>query len=480
MANLRGTEKGDRFGIYDGPTDAADTIYALGGDDVIYGLGGNDHIIGGAGADFIFGGSGMDTAYYNDSWEGVFIDLTASSGRGGTAEGDLLISIEAVYGSRFNDNLIGNEEDNYLWGDDGADYLYGLDGSDYFQGGLGADTLIGGDDAHFDFADYSDSPEGVIVNLWTHAGSYGTAAGDRLYGIEALFGSTHTDTLLGDDGDNLIFAGYGNDLVFGLQGFDDLYGEAGNDTLEGGAGGDFLHGATGIDTASYAQATARVTASLIHPGLNTGDAAGDVYLSIENLAGTAFNDTLEGDDEDNLITALDGLDVLDGFGGNDILIGGNARDVLLGGSGGDFLSGGDGDDVLIGGLNTSIDPATGMTLFGIDYLEGGTGADMFSWYSTAESSGAGYDIITDFNPAEGDRLDLAWIDADETTAAHDAFTFVGDIGGANPGRGQISYIYLSGTWVLFVNNDADKDPDMTIHVDGSGLSSTPTASWFIL
>ena len=132
-------------------------IDGLGGDDIIYGLGGNDHITGGAGADFIFGGAGFDTAYYVDSDAGVFIDLTASSGRYGSAEGDLLISIEALVGSRFDDNLIGNAEDNDLRGGDGADYLYGLDGSDWLQGGLGADTIIGGDDWRFDFADYSDS-----------------------------------------------------------------------------------------------------------------------------------------------------------------------------------------------------------------------------------------------------------------------------------------------------------------------------------
>ena len=58
-------------------------------------------------------------------------------------------------------------------------------------------------------------------------------------------------------------------------------------------GADYLSGGAGTDRASYAGAAAGVTASLTDPSINTGEAKGDTYNSIENLNGSAFNDTLE-------------------------------------------------------------------------------------------------------------------------------------------------------------------------------------------
>ncbi len=103
-----------------------------------------------------------------------------------------------------------------------------------------------------------------------------------------------------------------------------LTGNTGNDTLIGGAGADALNGGAGSDTASYA-GSGPVTASLADPsGSNTGDAAGDSYISIENLTGGSFNDTLIGDAGNN---------TLNGGGGSDILIGGAGADALNGGGG---------------------------------------------------------------------------------------------------------------------------------------------------
>jgi hypothetical protein len=63
-------------------------------------------------------------------------------------------------------------------------------------------------------------------------------------------------------------------------------------------------------------------------------------------------------------------------------------DVLVGSSGSDTIDGGAGNDTITGGAGT-------------DYLTGGRGADTFVIGSHSQ-----YDIITDFNPAAGDRIVL--------------------------------------------------------------------------
>jgi len=63
-------------------------------------------------------------------------------------------------------------------------------------------------------------------------------------------------------------------------------------------------------------------------------------------------------------------------------------DMLVGSSGADTIDGGAGNDTIKGGAGT-------------DYLTGGRGADTF-----IVGDHAGYDVITDFNPAEGDRVVL--------------------------------------------------------------------------
>ncbi|WP_417262500.1 S8 family serine peptidase [Celeribacter sp.] len=150
-----------------------------------------------------------------------------------------------------------------------------------------------------------------------------------------------------------IVTGDGNDTLIGNASDNILQGMRGDDTLIGGAGADDLRGGTGSDTASYSTATAGLKADLINFESNTGDAAGDTYSSVENLAGTLYEDDLRGTHGDNFIS---------GGGGNDFIMGRDGQDVLVGGAGNDNLNGGDDFDVLNGGS-------------GNDRLNGGAGAD---------------------------------------------------------------------------------------------------------
>src|SRR5262245_20989370 len=105
MANLYGTSKRDYFLTYtDGVTDDRDWIYGYDGYDQINWLGGDDRLQGGRGGDDLFGGAGFDIADYTDSDVGVYVVLPSASGLAwgwglnGSAQGDLLWSIEGLVG----------------------------------------------------------------------------------------------------------------------------------------------------------------------------------------------------------------------------------------------------------------------------------------------------------------------------------------------------------------------------------------------
>ena len=66
--------------------------------------------------------------------------------------------------------------------------------------------------------------------------------------------------------------------------------------------------------------------------------------------------------------------------------------VLVGTSNNDKLSGGEGNDLIHGGL-------------GNDVLTGGDGADVFKFESPKDPARKYKDRITDFNQAEGDKID---------------------------------------------------------------------------
>ena len=77
-------------------------------------------------------------------------------------------------------------------------------------------------------------------------------------------------------------------------------------------------------------------------GVHGGFDPTSIVNYIENAIGGLGNDTITGNDAQNM---------LDGRAGNDVLNGGNGIDTLIGGAGNDVLNGGAGVDAMSGGLN---------------------------------------------------------------------------------------------------------------------------------
>jgi Ca2+-binding RTX toxin-like protein len=174
----------------------------------------------------------------------------------------------------------------------------------------------------------------------------GGSAGDFIYGdslttVDLPQGGD--DRLFGGGGADQLFGGGGNDTLNGGDGTDVLYGGTGDDLLGGDAGADSLNGGPGFDYAVYS-GSGFVAVSLASPASNNGQAAGDIFNSIEGVISGNGNDSLWGDENHNVLIGLNGNDTLFGAGGPDSLYGANGDDSLFGDASGDYLDGGLGFD----------------------------------------------------------------------------------------------------------------------------------------
>jgi Ca2+-binding RTX toxin-like protein len=154
-----------------------------------------------------------------------------------------------------------------------------------------------------------------------------------------------------------------------------------DDTLEGNSLNNVLAGGlngSGGDTVSYANATAGVTVSLALTRAQNTVGAGKDTL-------TGF-ENLAGSAYDDKLTGSAGNNVLNGLDGNDTLLGGSGNDTLLGGSGNDILDGGIGADTMFGG--------TGNDTYIVDNLgdavneTGGDGIDLVKSSASFDLSGS--------------------------------------------------------------------------------------------
>ncbi|MDP4594282.1 MAG: hypothetical protein NWT00_06925, partial [Beijerinckiaceae bacterium] len=109
------------------------------------------------------------------------------------------------------------------------------------------------------------------------------------------------------------------------------------DIFVGSTGGrERYDGGSGSDSVTYFLSTSGVSASLNLGYGSGGDASLDLYTSIENLTGSAYDDNLTGDNGRNGLRGLAGNDQLLGYGDTDYLTGGRGDDEIDGGDGSDY------------------------------------------------------------------------------------------------------------------------------------------------
>ena len=233
---------------------------------------------------------------------------------------------DTLSGSNYGDTIYGGSGADLILSGVGDDLLLGGSGSDTLAGGAGSDRLFGGDG--FDFADYRSSTGPIKVDLQFMSANSLDAKGDTFEFIEGILGGNYNDDLRGNGYSNEISGGSGSDFIYGRGGNDVISGGDGNDVIWGGEGADDIDGGAGRDRVQYSEAKSGVLVDLAFSYLNSGEAFGDRFISIEDIYGSSFNDRLRGDGGNNIIWGGAGMDSLQGRGGNDILYGGIGADTF--------------------------------------------------------------------------------------------------------------------------------------------------------
>lgn len=327
------------------------------GDDSFLGNGENTCFYGGIGADTIDGGSGVDTSSYAHSAEAVSIDLGLMMASGGDAEGDILIGIESLVGTKHGDLLSGGAGNDTLDGGLGLDTMDGGDGDDvyhvdqpardplYYPGqtgdevierpGGGIDTVIcNGSVSPYKMPDYVENliigPDVSFVDLADNALDNVIDGGGLANAF--IFAEYGKDTI-GNAG--YIFGGLGDDVITGSAVSEQLHGNEGNDSITGSGNNEQISLGQGDDTA-YVYGGNDTLYGSAHSYNNGEDGGNDI------MYGGAGNDILRGGLE--VTWAVYDPDILDG---DDQLFGGTGDDTLYVVSGNDTVWGGADTDLAI-------------------------------------------------------------------------------------------------------------------------------------
>ena len=504
-------------------TSLIENVIGGSGNDVLEGNVANNVFRGGGGNDLIDGRGGSDTAVYsgneadyhyeqhadgtwtvadlrNGSPDGVdtlknirylkFADATVDFGPimtviAGTNANDMIDAthtvagqltptdeLDTVYGMAGNDTIDALGGDDLIYGGDGSDTLYGGAGNDLVDGGSGSDKMYGGlgDDTY-------------VVDNKEDVASEANGDGTDTVLSSISFSLADSKHAIGSI-ENLTLTGSGNINATGNALDNILIGNSGNNVLTGGWGGDTLDGGDGSDTASYATSGLGVAVSLALGVGSGGDAEGDRLSNIENLTGSNYDDTLEGDGGDNKLVGGKGIDTVSyahadsGADGQGVTVNigtTKAQNTLTAGtdalSGFENLTGSQFNDTLIGSRGNNV--LSGLA--GDDWLDGSRGADhMFG--------GAGHDSYVVDNA--GDVVDETNGDGIDTVYSSRSFSLADPLHAI----GSIENLTLTGkSGISGTGNDLDNtligNSNANVLIGGAGADwldgggGTDTASY---
>ena len=325
---------------------------------------------------------GSDTLYTSASYVLAFdtsVEFLSANDYASTAAINLT-------GNNRNNTVSGNAGANVLHGGGGTDVLIGFGGNDTYYTDVGATQVIErvgeGTDALYTSVSYALGNASIEL---LSANSHGaTSAID-------LTGNYLDQTIIGNDGANIIRGGGGTDILNGLGGDDIFYVDVATTQVQE------TDNRPGTDTV-YVSVSYVLAFGASVEILSTNDHAATVAI---NLTGNNLNNRMIGNAGDNILDGGTSQDILVGLGGHDTLLGGGGNDQLFGGDGDDILSAGTGNDRLDGNLGNDT-----------YYIESGT--DIVTEFAS-EGTDTLYTEIS-YNLANGNEIEIIAIANAASTA----------------------------------------------------------------
>ena len=404
---------------------ASNAIYGFGGVDTIKLGTGGDTVIGGAGADTITANTGIDT----------IIERTGDSSLSltGTGNGGVLAGFDVINGLDLTKDYLdltgtpasitaarsmgtSGSATSTLTISGSAVTKYAIDANGIATFGKSGGSTAIPLTSNANVAAAVDFLSKVSLSAGTVLAFNATISGiGHTYIYERVASAdTATNNLLND----VLIDVQGTTSAAPITNLNTLFTSghiSGADTLQAdSSGNNIFTGYSGTDTVSYESATADITVNLSTTSAQTTGSGSDTFTSIENLIGSSHNDSITG------------------TSGANILIGNAGSDTLTGGAGADTLT-------------------------------GGTGADTFKYAAITDLTTTGaVEKITDFNSADGDKVDFGAlltsatslvntmkIDSTDGSSTHDSVaitiggaTYMMDVTNANTGAGVSGAHYV--------------------------------------